>query len=219
MGDIYGIVRKQDEQIVYVGQTIRNYKIRWQQHKQQAREGRPYALYNALRKYGSENFYPILIEQCEDNKLNEREKYWIAYYQTMINKKGYNLTEGGDANSERVKKKVYQYSLEGKYLQSFNSLADAASALNINATEISKAANEKTHMSHNFLWSFEYKENISAYQSRQRPVKQYTKDGQYIQTFSNLRQAALSLNKPTGSSNIQRAIKKNIKAYGFYWGY
>ena len=90
MGDIYGIVRKQDEQIVYVGQTIRNYKIRWQQHKQQAREGRPYALYNALRKYGSENFYPILIEQCEDNKLNEREKYWIAYYQTMINKKGEN---------------------------------------------------------------------------------------------------------------------------------
>lgn len=219
MGDIYGIVRKENNQIIYIGQTIRSYKRRWQQHKQQAREGRPYALYNALRKYGSDNFYPVLIEQCNDDELNEREQYWITYYHTMINENGYNLTRGGDTNSARVKKEVHQYSLNGDYIQSFDSIADAGAALQISSTEISKAANEKIKISHGFIWSFEKHEKVEPYISRQREVKQYNKNGEYIQTFKNLRQAALSLNKPTGSSNIKRAIRDDICAYGFKWSY
>lgn len=34
MGDIYGVIRKDINKIVYIGQTIRTYKVRWQQHKQ-----------------------------------------------------------------------------------------------------------------------------------------------------------------------------------------
>ena len=30
MGDIYGIIRKDINKIVYIGQTIRTYKVRWQ---------------------------------------------------------------------------------------------------------------------------------------------------------------------------------------------
>lgn len=52
MGDIYGIKRKDLDKIVYVGQTIRSYKRRWQQHKQNAKyaDHSRYALYAAIQK-------------------------------------------------------------------------------------------------------------------------------------------------------------------------
>ena len=52
-------------------------------------------LYNAFSKYGLENFIIEEIEKIPNNLLNEREQYWIKYYDTYNN--GYNATLGGDA--------------------------------------------------------------------------------------------------------------------------
>lgn len=51
-----------------------------------------YPLYNAMRKYGIEHFFIEAIE--ETDKLQEREQYWIAYFDSY--NKGYNATLGGD---------------------------------------------------------------------------------------------------------------------------
>lgn len=50
-------------------------------------------LYKAMRKYGEQNFEFRIIEKCEDAFWEEREKYWIAYYNSL--KDGYNMIEGG----------------------------------------------------------------------------------------------------------------------------
>jgi len=34
-------------------------------------------IYNAIRKYGAENFYIEELEYVEVELLNERERYWI----------------------------------------------------------------------------------------------------------------------------------------------
>ena len=52
------------------------------------------AIHKAIAKYGKENFTLEVIEETEDNLLNEREMYWIQYYDSY--KKGYNQTLGGD---------------------------------------------------------------------------------------------------------------------------
>lgn len=44
MGQIYAIKQKPENKIVYIGQTIRTYKIRWQQHKQQMKESMLYIM-------------------------------------------------------------------------------------------------------------------------------------------------------------------------------
>lgn len=55
-------------------------------------------LYNALRKYGLENFEVEILESNCTN-LNDREIYWIAYYHTYFRDPeyngGYNMTAGG----------------------------------------------------------------------------------------------------------------------------
>lgn len=45
-----------------------------------------------MNKYGSEHFHIKLIE--ETNNPEERERYWIQYYDSYHN--GYNATLGGD---------------------------------------------------------------------------------------------------------------------------
>ena len=59
----------------YVGQTTRTLKERLTQHRSHSNS----AIGQAIQKYGWENFKAEVIEECETlEKLNEREKYWIA---------------------------------------------------------------------------------------------------------------------------------------------
>lgn len=92
-GEIY-IIKNNINNKVYVGQTIQGYKNRFWGHKHESKSiDRP--LYRAFRKYGIENFY---VELLEDNipyeLLDEREIYWIKYYD-CVNPKGYNISLGG----------------------------------------------------------------------------------------------------------------------------
>ncbi len=49
----------------------------------------------AIKKYGKEKFKKEILENIIDGDLNEKEKYWIKYYNTFEGY-GYNLTYGGD---------------------------------------------------------------------------------------------------------------------------
>ena len=93
MGYIYKITNDINDK-VYIGKTEFNIEKRFQEHCRDAlkdrNEKRP--LYNAMNKYGIEHFKIEEIEQCND--IENREKYWIEYYDSYNN--GYNATLGGD---------------------------------------------------------------------------------------------------------------------------
>lgn len=76
---------------IYIGQT-NDYKRRFLEHKNKGYKKETKVLYYAFDKYGIENFDFSIIEFVEN--YNEREKYWIKYYDSFEN--GYNMTEGGD---------------------------------------------------------------------------------------------------------------------------
>lgn len=90
----------------YIGKTENTIQQRFRMHCQDAckeqNQHRP--LYRAMRKYGHENFVIEEIEQTDEP--NEREQYWIAYYDTYNN--GYNATPGGDGRSYIDREKVVQ---------------------------------------------------------------------------------------------------------------
>jgi group I intron endonuclease len=98
---------------MYIGQTIRPLLKRFKEHKKRANCS---ALYEALKKYGEENFTIELIENVESiNLLNEREQHWITFYNTL-SPNGYNLTSGGNngrVSSEETKQKLSNF-MKGK---------------------------------------------------------------------------------------------------------
>lgn len=81
----------------YIGQSVHIEK-RWNEHQTKynwERECRK-PLYLAFQKYGLENFTFEVLEECESQDLNNKEKYYIEYYNTY--KDGYNQTTGGEDN-------------------------------------------------------------------------------------------------------------------------
>ena len=100
MGFIYKITNKVNDK-VYIGQTKRTIKIRWKEHLKKASipSSQKLPLYKAMNRYGKENFSIEKIEECEDSQLDEREIYWISFYDSYYN--GYNGTEGGIGGVKR----------------------------------------------------------------------------------------------------------------------
>ena len=92
MGYIYKVINNINGKI-YIGKTTRTIKERWKEHLETMNYKRN-KFYNALNKYKIDNFTIEEIEECDDNILNEREIYWINFYNSYKN--GYNSTGGGD---------------------------------------------------------------------------------------------------------------------------
>ncbi len=94
MGYIYKITNDINNK-VYIGQTIKTIQKRWKQH--QCNFTKEYfsqlVLYKAMNKYGVKHFHIEEIEKVENDKLDEREKYWIKFYDSYNH--GYNSTIGG----------------------------------------------------------------------------------------------------------------------------
>ena len=90
----------------YIGQSV-DIERRYKDHIMRATNNFPSnseynsILHQAIRKYGIENFSFNIIEECNKSELNEKEKYWIAYYNSY--KEGYNETTGGEAQESSRK--------------------------------------------------------------------------------------------------------------------
>ena len=93
-GFIYKITNKINGKS-YIGQTIQNVKERFYQHcaTKCSQAILNMVIHKAINKYGKSNFTIEVIEEVESTNLNDRERYWIRYYDSYNN--GYNSTEGG----------------------------------------------------------------------------------------------------------------------------
>lgn len=77
----------------YIGLSI-DIKRRMAEHNSPSEDKTPCD--KAINKYGKITEVEILEFINDKNLLQERERYWISYYQTNNKEKGYNLTDGGD---------------------------------------------------------------------------------------------------------------------------
>lgn len=95
IGYIYKVTNKINGKI-YIGQTTQSVKDRWYRHCGKSgiskAESRMH-LKRAILKYGKENFSVEVIEECDSTILNERERFYISYFNSY--KEGYNSTIGG----------------------------------------------------------------------------------------------------------------------------
>lgn len=100
-GYIYKITNKINNKI-YVGMTS-NVNNRWKYgHLRNASKliageniGYKSLLYDAMKKYGTDNFEVELIEECPIEIMGEREEYWIEKLKARDSAIGYNICRGG----------------------------------------------------------------------------------------------------------------------------
>ena len=83
----------------YIGQTVKDIQYRFKEHIREAKlsfrgEKREFPYFHRLLLYnGVENFKVDLLEEVSDLLADEREIYWIEYYNSYY--QGYNSTKGG----------------------------------------------------------------------------------------------------------------------------
>lgn len=180
---------------------------RWKEHLQDYKKEhlshRP--LYSAMQKYGIENFSISLIEETDN--LEEREVYWIAFYDTYNN--GYNATIGGDGRPK------YNYDSIIQDYKSGMLIKDIAYKYQCDLTTVTRAL---------------HSENIDGRQNRAKKlghtVAQYSLNDVFLNEFPSQKAAARfliqeNLAKGTDAavaghiSQVVRGLRKT--AYGFKW--
>lgn len=176
----------------YIGQSI-NIENRWKQHMAPNGYANPfskvynYPLYKDFRKYGIENFSFKIVELCEENLLDEKEKIWIKRYNSYFN--GYNQTLGGSGNKKELSK-IYQYDMFGNYLKEFTNIYEASKETGITTVNIycclSKKRAQKT--AGGFQWSYNKVDKIeNAFSSC--PVIAFTFSGERKKFYSSINEA------------------------------
>lgn len=177
---IYMIRRKKTGKL-YIGQTTRKLRCRIRQHVYCAKRS-PTNSYidNAIGEHGVDEFEVLLVEECSSKEeLNERERYWIQFFNSK-RPNGYNLTDGGDGGagrpiSEKQRQIVSEFN-KGKILSDitkakisesksvpvvcvdtgdiFKSITVAAEWAGVAPTSLSAALHHRTHTSGGYRWNF-----------------------------------------------------------------
>lgn len=92
---VYKIICLPDNK-VYIGQSV-NVPNRFSEHIKRGLGAEPATknrLYTAMKQWGVENFTFELLEEVPKEKLNERERYWINYFQSAEFDVGLNGNKG-----------------------------------------------------------------------------------------------------------------------------
>lgn len=143
------------------------------------------------------------------------------------------LNSYGISGKERISKSagkyhsfpIYQYTMNGEFLSSYNSISEAEKITNISHTNIIKVLQNKRRSAGDYRWSKEKVEKLPIYiyqsENKIKVVKQYTLEGLFLKEFSSASQAAIAVTgKPDGGSAIGKVCKGQARtAYGYRWSY
>ena len=239
-GGIYCITNI-DNNKRYVGQTY-DLKFRWMRHKSDLRGNRHHNkhLQAAWNKYGEENFVFDELEHCPIEQLDEREIYWIEYFDSQNQEFGYNLADGGlgcrgykHTEEEIVKMRmiqnpepILQIDFEGNILNEFVSAGEAGDYIGKDSVSGIKMCcdGNKYKQAYGYIWiykkdlsKFRLKDHVTTYKSN-TPVSQYSMDNVLIKHWDTARNASKEI-KGSSSEMFKVCTGERLSYRGFIWKY
>jgi hypothetical protein len=154
----------------YIGYTKNDIETRWYQHLSKTHHKEDHSiLHLAIDKYKKDNFkiYPIKVLECNTiDELTEQlkfaEKDCIREYNTTT-PNGYNILCGGETVPINRITPIFQYTMDGEYIQSFRSLTEA---IQINGFDDSPTNGKiltclrGNHCAFGYLWDRELNDHI-----------------------------------------------------------
>lgn len=160
-------------------------------------------LFESFLEFGINNHKFEIIEECEIINLKYKEKFWINFHDSYKNGLNRNKGGGGIVNHTKeskdkisrtkldnprnttqsmieyfrenspLKKKVYQYNLEGNFIKEWQSIGEASRILNIPKDNISLCIRKRQQTGSGFQW-FDKKQELVL------PIKKYQKPKNWI---------------------------------------
>ena len=203
---------------IYIGQSI-EIERRFQKH---LNANDDFLIHKALRKYGKVSFSFQILEECKLAELDEREQFWINYYNSLI-PNGYNMIQGGSNGAGFAKGyRVLQYSLDGHFIAEYPSANQASVETGICHSDICKCCRGEKKRAGLFQWKYYGDDKIIEVVKPKRiqhSVVQIDKNtNKVIQEYDSLASAA-------ENTGIAKATICNVcngkgkTAGGFKWEY
>jgi len=204
MGVIYKITNPNGR--IYVGKTW-NLKRRISDYKYKL-NGRTSIVINSIKKYGWDNHKLEIIEDnVLDEKLNEREIFWIAKLKTynFYYPDGMNLTKGGEGQ-----RSTWMHDLERrKYMSELFKGEKAPFYGKKHTEETKKIISEKAKISSKIIgreipkWGAE-----KSHEKSRKPVVCYNHKGEFLREFISTNEASqiLGVNRASVSESCHSKI-------------
>lgn len=230
---IYVLINPNTQEIRYVGVTTGYLSQRLSQHKHAAiKKNSGTRVCKWIRSLNKEGILPIikLIDSCTEKNWEEREKYWIRYYNNLTNTheggKGVIINRKKESIERSIdghKKEVIILDLQYNFVKEFTSVKECANFLNVGLSAVSNVLSKKwstkSASKHIILYKKDYEDQKfeKNYKSKHRKIYQYSISGTLINTFNSITEA-FNLIKPCKySSGVFEAVKNKHKCGGFYW--
>ena len=190
--------------------------------------------YNKIKDVELDGFSKSVVGLCCMNKQSLHKGFiWQRYNNSNedLPKEIVNdilsISENKKKNNKSFKK-VNQYSLDGKYIGTYTSIANAERA--VNAKGISDCCSGTVKTLAGYIWYYTddvtdnsdlSKEQLNEHkQYNHKLVNQYDLDGNYIATYNSIRDATESCGRDRKSACIWAVLNnRQNTAYGYKWKY
>ena len=207
----------------YVGQAT-NIALRAYQHLHSSISEKAsdydYPLHRAIRKYGVDSFTLDVLEECPYEQLNDREMYWIAFYDTFKN--GYNQTAGGYQSIRVIKLQESDVDqIRDRLRNTDDSFADIAEDFDICVNLVSKINNGRSWRKTDLSYPIRDGQAVQLKNLLNTGVGVYQLDkktNEVLNVFLSTSQAATYLGDYLYNAHISKCITgKRKTAYGYKW--
>ena len=218
---IYLIINLQNNKF-YVG-SAKKLNSRKMQHLNLLRKNKHANTYlqNSYNKNGEENFTFVVIEKVEDeNKLTEREQYWIDTLDATNKEIAYNICPTANSmlgykHSEDTINKLKKYEGELSPFYGKHHTEETKNKISIKNSNPSDETREK-HRQAALNQSPEARKKIA--EAKFKSVIQLTLEGEFVRKWNSIKEACDTLCFQQSSISTCCANKNNVKQHkGFIW--
>ena len=210
-GIIYKVTHKESGES-YIGATTKTMEERKEDHLQKAKMSSGGQFQAAIATQGPEAFKWTQIDTANSiDELAQKEKEYVLLYDSLEN--GYNSDSGGG-----MRKSVYQYTIDGILVNTFDSLESAANAVNANKRSISSACIGVNKTCKGYYWSYIHPVPYILNDDRKKTVIQMDLKGKLLAEYNSVTEAS----KKSGVSKtcISRCCRgERDKSGGYIWKY
>lgn len=184
--------------------------------------GRNFLWKRLYSKY-KDRIVKVEFDNLTEEQAKEKERLLIRLHGRIINKTGplCNISEGGEGRSgdKSNSKKVFVYSLKGKFIKVFSSAKEAAYSLNLTEKNVNSAASMKRKTCGNYQFRYEdYKDiNILTLEKSPRITPKSvlaTKDGTTLEFESTYKfMKFLGLNRNSHINECLNGKRKRVMGW------